>query len=111
MPPGVCTIRRKLPLLVPNSGSPPVRQRSASELSSGPSRRARWTVFPSATGRLLVLAGLGRLQQGETKLPLRGGNLLSLWRQRRNPAIGRIDNQRRARAGALEGHKYIVIGP
>jgi len=28
-------------------------------------------------GRLLVLAGLGRSQQAETKLPLRGGNLLS----------------------------------
>src|SRR5277367_6041427 len=76
----------------------------------GKSRRARWIVFSSATGRLLVLAGLGRLQQGETKLPLRGGNLLSLWRQRRNSAIGRIDNQGRARAGALEGHEHIVIG-
>src|SRR5437764_8670752 len=39
MPLGVCTIRRKLPLLVPNSGIPPVRQRSANELSSGPSLR------------------------------------------------------------------------
>src|SRR6266576_5366205 len=46
----------------------------------GKSGRARRIVLPSATGRLLVLAGLSRLQQGETKLPLRGGNLLRLWR-------------------------------
>src|SRR5436190_12581291 len=65
-------------------------------LKFGKTRRARRVVFPSAAGRLLVLAGLGRLQQGETKLPLGGGKLLSLWRQRRNPAIERIDDQRRA---------------
>src|SRR2546421_945437 len=33
MPTGVCTIRRKLPVAPPNSGSPAVRQRSANELS------------------------------------------------------------------------------
>src|SRR5580704_1408397 len=32
-------IRRKLPVAPPNSGRPPVRQRSGSELSSGPSFR------------------------------------------------------------------------
>src|SRR5277367_5011223 len=62
----------------------------------GKSRRARRIVFASATGGLLVLAGLGRLQQGETKLPFGGGQFPSLRRQRRNPAIGRIDDQRRA---------------
>ena len=36
---GVCTIRRKLPVAPPNSGSPAVRQRSANKLSSGPSLR------------------------------------------------------------------------
>jgi hypothetical protein len=34
---------------------------------------------------------------------LRSGRLLSLRRQRRNPAIGRIDNFRRARPGMLRG--------
>jgi hypothetical protein len=55
-------------------------------------------------------AGLRRLQQGETKLPLGASKLLSLRRQRRHPAIGRIDDQGRARAGPLEGHEHIVIG-
>ena len=112
---------------LPNSGSPPVRQRSANEPSSGPSlrfmragvvarrrfrksRRGRRIVFAAAARRLLVLAGLGRLQQGETKFPLGGGDLLRLRRQRRNPAIGRIDDQRRARAGALDGHEHVVVG-
>jgi hypothetical protein len=40
----------------------------------------------------------GRLQQSETKFPIGGGRVLSLWRLRRNPAIGRINNQRRARS-------------
>src|SRR5438552_5291035 len=39
-----------------------------------------------------------------------GGQLLSLWRQRRQPAIGRIDNQRCARAGALHGREHRVVG-
>jgi len=50
------------------------------------------------------------LQKGETKFPIGGCNLLSLWRQRRKPAIGRIDNQRRARAGALLGGEHRVVG-
>src|ERR1700730_16681511 len=66
-------------------------------------RRRRRIVLPTAAGRRLVLAGIGRQQQGETKFPLGGGHLLSLRRQRRNPAVGWIDDQRRARAGALEG--------
>ena len=74
------------------------------------SRRGRRIVLAAAAGRLLVLARFGRLQQGETKFPFGGGNLLSLRRQRRNPAIGRIDNQRRARAGALHGHEHLVVG-
>src|SRR5262245_8185719 len=36
------------------------------------SRRLRWIVFASVTGRLFVFAGLGRLQQGNAKVPLGG---------------------------------------
>ena len=128
MPPGVCTIRRKLP---PNAaaklgqpaGQAAVRQRAVlrtimaidargvvARRKFRASRRGRRIVFAAAARRLLVLARLGRLQQGETKFPIGGGNLLSLRRQRRNPAIGRIDNQRRARAGVLHGHEHRVVG-
>ena len=110
----------------PNSGSPAVRQRSGNAPSSGPSwrfmrcsvvagrkfresRRGRRIVFAAVARHRLVLAGLGRLQQGETKFPLGGGDLLSLRRQRRNPAIGRIDDQRRARAGALHGMQTVAL--
>src|SRR5215475_11885855 len=100
MPPGVCTIRRKLPIPTPKSGSPPVKQRSANELSSGPSlrfippvlkrggrsaRRGRRIVIPTAADRRLGLASVRRLQQGEAIFPLGGGDLLSFRRQRRNP--------------------------
>jgi hypothetical protein len=50
------------------------------------------------------------LQQGETKFTLGGSNLLGHCGQRWNPAIGRIDNQRRARAHALHGQKHRVVG-
>jgi hypothetical protein len=43
------------------------------------------------------------LNQGETKLPFGGRRLLSVRRQRRNPAIGRIDNLRRTRPGTFRG--------
>src|SRR5438105_6326453 len=74
------------------------------------SRRLRRIVFASVTCRFLVFARLGRLQEGNTKFPFGGGNLLSLWRQRRKPAIGRLDNPRCARAGALQGREYLVVG-
>src|SRR5262249_59201836 len=60
-------------------------------------------VFPAATHQPLVLACLGRLQQGEVKFAIGGSRLLSLRRQRWNPAIGWIDNQRRARPSVLRG--------
>jgi len=41
------------------------------------------------------------LQQGEAEFPLGGDRLLSLWGQGRNPAIGRINDQRRARPGTF----------
>src|SRR5262245_2239631 len=50
----------------------------------GEPRRRRRIVFPAAAGRLFVLAGLRRLQQGKTKLALRGTKLLRLRGQRGN---------------------------
>jgi hypothetical protein len=50
------------------------------------------------------------LQQRESKFPVGGGRLLSLWRQRRHPAVGWIDNQRRSRPGAPPGDAYRVVG-
>src|SRR6266702_7425736 len=47
------------------------------------SRRLRRIVLASVTRRLLVFARQGRLQQGNTQFPFRGGHLLSLCRQRR----------------------------
>jgi hypothetical protein len=38
-----------------------------------------------------------------------GGCLLSLWRQRRNPAIAGINNQRRACPGRIQGHAHREI--
>ena len=76
----------------------------------GKSRRGRRVIFPAAAGHRLVLACLGRLQQSETKLPIGGGHLLCLRRQRRNPAIGRIDDHRGARAGALLDHEQRIVG-
>jgi hypothetical protein len=49
------------------------------------------------------------LQQGEAKFPIGRGKLLSLRRQGRKPAIGRIDDQRRARAGVLYRQKCRVV--
>jgi hypothetical protein len=49
------------------------------------------------------------LQQDKTELPIGGDRLLSLRRQRRHPPIGRIDNQRRTRPGALPVYAYRVV--
>jgi len=49
------------------------------------------------------------LQQGEAEFPLGGSRLLSLWGQGRNPAIGRINDQRRARPGTLPGKEHRSI--
>ena len=42
------------------------------------SRRRSRIVFPADTAHRIVLASLGRLQQGEVKVPIGGGRLLSL---------------------------------
>ena len=64
------------------------------------SRRRGRIVLSPGTGWIFDLASLGRLQQGEAKFSVNYVGLLSLRRQRRNPAIGRINDARRARAGA-----------
>src|ERR1700722_18298215 len=69
------------------------------------SRRWRRIVFTAGAPRQHFLAGIGRLQKGETKIPIGASGLLRLGRQRRNPAIGRIDNSRRTRPGALRGEE------
>jgi hypothetical protein len=51
------------------------------------------------------------LQEGETKFPICGGQLLGFCRQLWNTAIRRIDNHRRARAGVLPWHEHLVVGP
>src|SRR5262245_39708279 len=43
---------------------------------------------------MLILAGGCRLQEGELELSQRVPGLLSLWRQRRNSAVPRIDDER-----------------
>src|SRR5258705_8192034 len=56
------------------------------------SRRGRRIVFPAAAFPLLILARLGRLQHGGTKLLIGGCNLPNLRHQPRNLAIGPIDD-------------------
>src|SRR5215471_9092752 len=56
MPPGVCTIRRKLPVTPPNSGRPGVKQRSDTAPSSGPS----WRFM-----RAVLYRGGGSARRGE----------------------------------------------
>src|SRR5262249_40541055 len=86
-------------------------RRIVARRSLGAPRRRRWIVGTASTARQLVLAGVGRSHQRETELPLGGGPLLSLRRQGRKPAIGRIDDLRRARAGTLGGkERRRIIG-
>src|SRR5262249_47807746 len=73
-------------------------------------RHGRRIVLAAAAGRRLVSAGIGRLQQRDTKFPLGGGNLLRLRGQRRHSAIGRINDPRGAGAGALERHALRIGG-
>src|ERR1700732_4266480 len=132
MPPGVCTSRLKL-MRSPNRvkgaklGQPAgqAAQRRAAvlgtimaihppEIVAGSAfreaERRNGIVFAPGTWRLLVLAGFGRLQQRNAKLAFSGGNLLRLRRHLREPAIGRIDDPRRSRAGAFLGCEHVVIG-
>src|SRR5215813_9321792 len=88
MLPGVCTILRKLPPnALPNSGSLPVKQRSASEPSSGPSWRL---ILPKLTA---LYRGGGSARRGEGIVsylpPAQAGNwflhvLVACSRARRN---------------------------
>ena len=57
--------------------------------------------MPPRTGRQLVFAGTGRLQEGETERSVCGRCLLSLSGEKRKPAIRRIDNFRSTRARSL----------
>src|SRR5229473_914213 len=75
----------------------------------GASRRGRRIILAAATARRLAFACLGRLQQGKTEFPVGGSHLLPLRRQPWNPAIRRIDNQRRARPDVLVGQEHRVI--
>src|SRR5262245_29104682 len=73
--------------------------------------RGRWIEFAAATSGCSALACFSRLQQSETKLPMDGCKLLSVRRERRHPAIGRIDNQRRPCADALDREKHRIVAP
>jgi hypothetical protein len=75
----------------------------------GKPRRRRRIVRAAGAHRLLVLAGVGRLQQGEEKFPVGRGGALGVWRLRRQAAIGWINNYRRARAGALDSQERCVL--
>ena len=54
-------------------------------------RRGRRIVLASTTCHRLAPARFGRLQQGETKIPVDRGNFLGLPRQRRNPEPAKAD--------------------
>src|SRR5262245_22033289 len=77
----------------------------------GVTRRRRRIVFAATAGGRPILARRGRLQQSKTEVPIGGDSLLSVRRQRWNPATGRIDNQRRAGAEALEGEEHGIVAP
>src|SRR5262245_15264779 len=77
----------------------------------GASRRRPRIVFAAGAGGRPVLARRGRLQQRETEVPIGGGSLLTVWREWRTPAIGRIDNQRRPCADALHGEEHRIVAP
>jgi hypothetical protein len=73
-------------------------------------RRGRWIILASGTDRRLALARVRRLQQSEAKFAI--GRLCALRRRglRRNPAVGRIDDQRRMHADVLDGQEHRVVG-
>src|SRR4051812_46729364 len=74
-----------------------------------PCRRRRIELAAGASGQP-KLAGLRRLHQRQPELAIRGGDLLRLRRYRRDTAVGRIDDRRRALAGALHGTELVVVG-
>src|SRR5262249_13106105 len=79
--------------------------------SLGPSRRGGWFVLSPRAARQLFLARIGRLQQRETIFPFGGRRLLSVRRERRNAAIGRIDDLGCPRPGALRGkERRSIVG-
>jgi hypothetical protein len=116
MPPGVCTICRKAPAergskFGQAEGQAAISQasvlwtvkaidarRAVARRKLCESRRGRRIVLASVAGREFILARFGCLQQGEAKFALGNGSLLSHQCQRRNLAVGRIDNH----SGALK---------
>src|SRR5207248_4523233 len=70
----------------------------------------RRCVLSAGTSRSVVLAGIGRLNQSQLKLPQRGPSLDRLRRQRRNSPVRRIHDQRRATARAVEIVEDGVVG-
>ena len=72
--------------------------------------RVRRIVLASAASRLLVLACLSRLQQGNAKCAFAGRELLNLRCHRWKPPIGRIDNPRCPHARALDRREHRVVG-
>ena len=72
-------------------------------------RRGRIVLAARAAGQL-GLAGLRRPHQRHAEVPVSGRNLLRLRRRRRNPTVGRIEDQRGAPAGAFERPEHVVVG-
>src|SRR5712675_2374338 len=127
MPPGVCTIRRKLMRSaiaprVPTSSGPPIRQRSVFRIIIAIdgrrvvarrrlriSRRRNGIVLAAVAWQPFIFAHFGCLQQGQAKFTFGGARLLGLWCRGRQPAIGRIDNPRSPQARTFLWRKYVVV--
>src|SRR5262245_4991295 len=74
-----------------------------------PRRGCRIVLAAGASG-LIELAGLRRLHESKAELAIGGGDLGGLRRHRRDAAVGRIDDRRRALAGALHRAELVVVG-
>src|SRR5262245_7051699 len=74
-----------------------------------PRRGCRIVLAAGASG-LIELARLRRLHQGQAEFAIGGDDLGGLRRHRRDAAVGRIDDRRRALAGALHGAELVVVG-
>jgi len=60
-------------------------------------------------GKTALKLSMNKYLTGYGTFAIGGNNRCSLWGQRRYPAIGRVDNQRRARAKALHGHEHRIV--
>src|SRR5581483_1650015 len=74
------------------------------------SRGRNRIVFSASAADGFVFAGRGRLQKRETKLTIGGGDLLSFGSKRRDAPIGRVYDERGARARMLDGHELRIVG-